>query len=96
LINGRIYSQTGRNELEIITFNNDGSDAELQNYRAMMGIENPYVRDNEETVFDAYEVNGPPTYIIIDQEGTVQYRSDGIPNFDIDAMRAKVDELLGL
>jgi len=95
-INGLIYTQYSRNDLEMVTFNNDASVFDLQTYRASVGIHNPYVRDTDGSLFSVYEVLVPPSYFILDQQGIVRYRTDDIPNFDADAIKTKVDELVGL
>jgi len=87
--------QYSRNDLEMVTFNNDASKFDLQTYKASMGIQNPYVQDTDGSIFSAYEVALPPTYLILDQDGIVRYRTDEIPNFDVDAMKQKVEELIG-
>ena len=79
----------------MITFNKDASAFDLQTYKTSLGIQNPYARDPDGSLFDSYEALDPPTYLILDQDGIVRYRTDGEDNFNVNAMKQMVDELLG-
>lgn len=68
------------------------------NYSIGRGITYPFVFDEESSLFDSYQVgpqfgNTPPTYVIIDQQGIVQYRTDDRFN-RYDEMKDKIEELL--
>ena len=80
-IEGIIWSSYSENDLAIIAFNSDApSISWLQNYVAGKGLTYPFVYDDG-SIFDLYQVgsafqNIPPSYIIIDQNGVVRYRTD--------------------
>ncbi len=67
--------------LVIAAINNTSSVSWLNTYRGQQGITYPLVYDSTSKVFQAYQVgpqygNAPPTYIIIDPKGVIQYRTD--------------------
>jgi peroxiredoxin len=78
--------------------NNSSSVSWLQDYVKQSGISYPFIFDSDSSLFSAYQVgfgfgNLPPTYIIIDQQGIVQYRIDNQYN-RFQEMKDKIDELL--
>jgi len=67
--------------LVIAAVNNTSSVAWLNNYRGQTAITYPLIYDDSSTIFKAYQVgaeygNAPPTYVIIDPNGIIQYRTD--------------------
>ncbi|MBP1655629.1 MAG: AhpC/TSA family [Bacteroidetes bacterium] len=67
--------------LVIAAINNTSSTSWLNTYRGSRGITYPLVYDSTSQIFQAYQVgtqygNAPPTYIIIDTKGVIQYRVD--------------------
>jgi len=62
------------------------------------GITYPFIFDEESDIFNTYQVgsqfgNTPPTFIIIDKEGIIRYRTDN--EYDtIWDMKSKIEELL--
>lgn len=81
-IEGIIWSSHSSEDLAIIALNSDAPAITwLQNYVAEKGLTYPFVYDDG-SIFNLYQVgntfqNIPPTYIIIDQNGVVHYRTDG-------------------
>ena len=70
-----------RDSLIIAAVNNTSSVSWLNNYRGQTGITYPLIYDSTSQIFRAYQVgsqfgNVPPTYVIIDTKGIVQYRTD--------------------
>lgn len=86
-------------DLEILAICNTVDDTWLNDYKAQAGIFYPFIYDAESRIFNDYQVGGtygnyPPTYLIVDQNGVVQYRIDSI--FDrIDEMKTTIMSLLG-
>lgn len=82
----------------IIAFENKSSISWLQDYANSRAITYPLVYDPVSEVFDLYQVghtygNVHPSYIIIDQEGVVQFRID--TEFErFSDMKDKIEELL--
>ena len=69
----------------------------LKNYVAERGLSYPFILDDG-CIKTLYQVgasygNIPPTYLIIDQQGTVRYRTDDMLN-QFDNMKTKIQELL--
>ena len=65
----------------IAAINNTSSVSWLNNYRGQTAITYPLIYDDSSQVFKAYQVgsqygNAPPTYIIIEPNGIIQYRVD--------------------
>ena len=97
-IEGIIWNDFSPDDLAIIAFNADASISWLQNFVASRGLTYPFVFDEGGPVFNLYQIgsffgNIPPTYIIIDQDGVVRYRTDN--EYDtFDAMHEKIETLI--
>jgi hypothetical protein len=95
---GLIRSTFSEDLLTIWAIENRASEDWLINYANQMGITYPFIFDASSEIFDTYQVGLsfgtiPPNYFILDQNGIVQYRIDGI--FDrFEEMKAKIEELL--
>ena len=97
-IEGLIWAAFSAEDLAIIALNTDASIAWLLNYVGEKGLTYPFVFDDGGSIFDLYQVgslfgNSPPTYIIIDQDGVVQYRTDNEYQ-TFDAMHDMIETLL--
>ena len=91
-----INAEFNPNEIAIIAVNNSASVQWLANYRGMYAISYPFVYDSN--LFNLFQVgssfgNFPPTYIIIDQDRIVKYRTDDVTD-KIEDMKNKILELL--
>jgi peroxiredoxin len=97
-IEGIIWASYSSDDLAVIAINADASIAWLQNFIGEKGLTYPFIFDDGGAIFDLYQVgsvfgNAPPTYIIIDQDGVVQYRTDN--EYDtFDDMVDTIDTLL--
>jgi peroxiredoxin len=85
-------------DVAIIGINNTSSANWLQVYAGQRAISYPFIFDGASDLFNLFEVgaayrNVPPTYIIIDQNGIIQYRIDDT-FYKIDEMKEKIEELL--
>ena len=92
-IYGLIWLQYSQDDLAVIAINNTSSVQWLQVYAGQRGITYPFIYDTSSSLFNTYQVNTPPTYIIIDREGIVQYRIDDQFNKYFE-MKDKIEELL--
>ena len=97
-IHGLIWQQLPQESIAILAVNNTSSVTWLLNYSNQRGIGYPFIYDEYSSLFNSYQVgpsfgNTPPTYVIIDQQGVVQYRIDDRFNqyFEI---KSKIEELL--
>jgi alkyl hydroperoxide reductase subunit AhpC len=82
----------------MIAFENLSSTAWLRNYRSSKGITYPMVLDSLGQVFSQYRVgsvygNVVPTCVLVDKQGVVRHRTDGVFN-TVAPLSAKITELL--
>jgi hypothetical protein len=82
----------------MLAVNNTSSRNWLLGYQSSRGITYPFAYDSTSVLFNLYQVgsaysNTPPTYIVIDQEGIVQYRTDDYKGHT-EEIKMKIKELL--
>jgi len=68
------------------------SEAGLREFKKDYSMDWPVARDTV-GVFDEYNVGPIPTLIILDQNGSIHYRNEGVT--DAKTLSSKIDELLG-
>jgi peroxiredoxin len=79
-----IHASFASEQLTVAAINQTSSVSWLDDYAKFNGIFYPFVFDGQGKMHKDYEVGpgyttDPPTYIIIDQQGIVRYRTDGKP-----------------
>lgn len=95
---GLIWLSYSHDDISVIAIENLSSIEWLRNYVEGRGITYPFIFDEESDIFNTYQVgsqfgNTPPTFIIIDKEGIIRYRTDN--EYDtIWDMKSKIEELL--
>lgn len=85
-------------DVAIIGINNTGSVNWLRAYTGQKAISYPFIFDGSGELFNLFEVgpaygNIPPSYLIIDRNGIIQYRIDDT-FYRTDEMKEKIEELL--
>jgi len=95
---GLVWLSYPQEDIAVIAIENLSSVNWLRNYAQGRGITYPFIFDENNDIFDSFQIgsefgNTPPTFIIIDREGIIQYRTDN--EFDtIWDIKSKIEELL--
>ena len=77
----KLREKIGPNEMEIIGINVGGSDTleRLKRYQDGHPVSWPILFDGEGKVMKAYKVQGIPLVVLVNKEGNVVYRDNGLP-----------------
>ena len=89
------YAEEG---VQVLTINIDGprNRPKVRPFMKRYKIELPVLLDNTNEILQLFHLVGVPATLIIAADGTVFYKHQGYRPGDIEKLREKLDELLGL
>lgn len=74
-----VFRQYGTN-INVVGINAGESTAVAQRAAAEMGIQWPVLMDSDGAIQRMYKVSGIPLVLILDAEGVVRHRNNGVPS----------------
>jgi peroxiredoxin len=91
----RLYAQLAPRGLELLAISVDAGDAEVEAFRARLGLGFPILRDPDKRVASAYQSFRYPESFLIDPEGRLVERYIGERDWDAPEYVARIERLLG-
>ena len=78
----KLREKIGPSEMEILGINVGGSDSleRLKRYQEGHPVSWPMLYDGDGKVMKAYKVQGIPLVVLVNKEGNVVYRDNGLPS----------------